>query len=57
VTLLQILINTPHLLVDTANNNRIFDSPGSLVTVLTCLSIGVSLIALFAHFAVMGLHV
>ena len=55
--LLQILINTPHLLVATANNNRIFDSPGSLVTVLTCLSIGVSLIALFAHFAVMGLHV
>jgi len=29
----------------------------SLVMVLTCLCIGVSLIALFAHFAVIGLHV
>ena len=43
-----------HSTLATANNNRIFDSLGSwnysLGTVLTCLCIGVSLIALFAHF-------
>jgi len=28
----------------------------SLITVLTCLCLGISLIALFVHFPVMGLH-
>jgi len=58
VTLLQTFINTAHLLPLIMNAFLTHLSVGiiSLVTVLTCLCIGISLIALFVHFAVMGLH-
>ena len=59
MTLLQTLINTAHLLPLTISALLTHLAVGivSLVMVLTCLCIGVSLIALFAHFAVIGLHV
>jgi len=59
VTLLQTLINTAHLLPLIINAFLSHMAVGiiCLVTALTSLCIGVSLIALFIHFAVMGLHV